>query len=279
MVERNLSKNTVESYRFDIKDFMHKVNKSIDDVESSDIEDYMMNLFLCGKKPSTVNRCMCSIRRFFHFLHVNQHISENPAEKIEVPQNSRKLPKIIEKEAIEKILSRCEISFEDDGLREKLLVLLLYGSGLRVSEAISLLWRNIKYPFIRIIGKGNKERCVPIGDMTYEILQKWQNRCPIKSDYIFPSTKCGNYMTRQRAFQIIKKITADSGIDAVSPHVLRHAFATHILENGGNLMGIKKMLGHKNLSTTEIYMHVNQRALRGAVEKYHPFAALNKQKF
>lgn len=271
-VERNLSENTIASYRFDLEAFVKCVQSAdIQHIQARDIEDYLMRMYMDHKKVTTVNRALSALRRFFSFACMEGWINKNPILHIENPKSFRKLPTTLNLEEIIKILDVTQELFENDGIREKAMIMLLYGSGLRVSEMISLKWKHIEMPFLRVLGKGSKERLVPLSTQTYHALQQWYPYAST-SAWIFPSPDPQHHVTRQRVFQIIKTVTQAIGLDGISPHVLRHAFATHILENGANLLSIKKMLGHKNLSTTEIYMHVNKRGLRDAIHKYHPLA-------
>ena len=166
-------------------------------------------------------------------------------------------------------------------VRTDLLLYLMYGSGLRVSEVISLRKNSFtNSKFLKIFGKGSKERIVPITQKTLELADEWLMLCP-KSVWLFPSLKDNSkHITRQRVFQILKQIAAVSEIDPtkISPHVLRHAFATHILDNGADLMSVKKMLGHKDIATTEIYTHVTKSKLKKVVEEYHPLQKWNSKK-
>lgn len=271
-VERNLSENTIASYRFDLEAFSkHMPPVDLQQIQTRDIENYLMHMYMEHKKVATVNRALSAIRSFFNFACIEGWIKKNPMLHIENPKHNRKLPNTLNLEEIMKLLDVTTTIFEHEGIREKSMIMLLYGSGLRVSEMIALKWQHVDMPFLRVLGKGSKERLVPLSKQTHQTLQQW-HQFATPSPWIFPSTDPQQHVTRQRVFQIIKKLTRKVGLKGVSPHVLRHAFATHILENGANLLSIKKMLGHKNLSTTEIYMHVNKRGLRNTVQKYHPLA-------
>ena len=271
--ERNVSKNTVQSYFLDLQDFLAHVDINTEVTEEKVIS-YLEVLKDKDFQVSTIKRKISTLRQFFRFLVAEELIEKNPMTFIRQPKSYRVLPKIISESAVKK-LREATLSFSlKEQIRADLILYLLYGSGLRVSELISLKTNSfVEDRFIRIFGKGQKERIVPITYQVNELLKQWSEIKPF-SMWLFPSRNPEKHVTRQRIFQLIKKIAAISGIDPekVSPHVLRHAFATHILDHGADLLIVKKMLGHESISTTEIYTHVSRAKLKEVVNKYHPLA-------
>lgn len=270
--ERNLSENTVESYVMDLEDFSTFINLD-GQVSEEQIKEYLQKLDEKKLRVTSVKRKLSALKQFFKFLHREELVDQDPMQFIHQPKSRRPLPKIVSEEIIEKLQNT--IMTLQNPERDELILLILYGSGLRVSELISLK-RNciVDGKFIRVLGKGSKERIVPVSQRVLELLPQWLVQCP-ESVWMFPSpARPDKHITRQRVFQILKEVAALSGVDVtkISPHVLRHAFATHILDNGADLLSVKKMLGHQDIATTEIYTHVTSKRLREVVNKYHPLA-------
>ncbi len=277
--ERNASNNTIQSYMLDLEDFVKSV--SFDhNITSNEIENYIRGLFQKGFKTSSIKRKMSALKQFFKFLYSEEIISENPMTFINQPKKVRSLPKIISEEEVKLLRESTKyLPTYEEQVRMDLILYLLYGSGLRVSELISLKYNSfVENKFIRLIGKGRKERIVPMASKVIKLLSVWHKICK-DSVWLFPSSNPQKHITRQRVFQLIKQITDLSGIDKnkISPHVLRHAFATHILDHGADLLSVKKMLGHRDISTTEIYTHVSRSKLKEIVHKFHPLQRLNKK--
>ncbi|MDR2781884.1 MAG: tyrosine recombinase [Holosporaceae bacterium] len=271
--ERNSSDNTVESYVFDLADFSNFVD-SADFIAEDDIVKYLAYLKEKQFSVSTIKRKLSAMRQFFKFLYQEELISTDPMNFIHQPKHKRPLPKIISEEMVVKLQNATVCLKYEEKVRADLMLYLLYGSGLRVSELISLKQNSIvDSKFVRIFGKGSKERIVPLAHKVLSLAEEWKIICE-QSIWLFPSVNPVKHITRQRVFQILKQIAALSGIDPtkISPHVLRHAFATHILDNGADLLSVKKMLGHQDISTTEIYTHVSRKKLRDVIEKYHPLS-------
>ncbi|MDR0968799.1 MAG: tyrosine recombinase [Holosporaceae bacterium] len=271
--ERNASPNTVQSYVLDLSDFESFI--SLDGaIEEKDIVSYLSKLQEKNLQTSSVKRKLSSLRQFFKFLRREELISNDPMRFIRQPKYKRPLPKIVSEETITKLQNATSFLECEEKIRADLILCLLYGSGLRVSELISLKRNSIvDSQFIRIFGKGSKERIVPLARRALSLMEEWKI-VAAKSIWLFPSVNPAKHITRQRVFQILKQIAAFSGIDPakISPHVLRHAFATHILDNGADLLSVKKMLGHSDISTTEIYTHVAQKRLKEVIKKYHPLS-------
>ncbi|MCR5224847.1 MAG: tyrosine recombinase [Alphaproteobacteria bacterium] len=278
--ERNSSANTVSSYMRDLNEFSLFI-KSDKEVQQEDITAFLATLNEQGLKTSSIKRKLCALRQFFKFLYQEKLIKSNPMRFIRQPKSERPLPKIVDENVIEKLKNATNFFTEEkDKVRADLILYLLYGSGLRVSELISLKYSDFAdNKFVRIFGKGSKERVVPIPHKLIDTLMLWKNVCP-PSVWIFPSTTPKKHISRQRVFQILKQIAQLSGVDTtkISPHVLRHAFATHILENGADLLSVKKMLGHQDIATTEIYTHVTRKHLKQVVENFHPLSQHEKIK-
>lgn len=274
--EKNLAENTIVSYRFDLDDFCAFISAEKNDLRTAssvDINVYLESLKQKNLSVATKQRKLSALRQFYQFLLGEKIVEENPTEKILRPKSHRPIPKIITQKQVKDLFVATDNLDGDNRIRVKLILLLLYGSGLRVSELIALKKNSFSGQFLRILGKGLKERTVPIASQLMEMLNEVikLNR---GNEWIFPSRK-GGHITRQWVFQILKKLAAYANIppSSLSPHVLRHAFATHILDNGGNLISIKKMLGHKSISTTEIYTHVSKSKLKEVINTKHP---LNK---
>lgn len=269
--ERNVSKNTFQSYFLDLQDFLNYI-----DIDSKVTEEKVINYLEILKNKdfqvSTIKRKISALKQFFRFLVAEELIEKNPMTFVRQPKSHRALPKTISEDTVKK-LRKATSSFPlEEQIRADLILYLLYGSGLRVSELISLKMNSfLEDKFIRIFGKGRKERIVPVTYQVNELLKQWDEIKPC-SIWLFPSKNPEKHITRQRIFQLIKKIAAISGVDSekVSPHVLRHAFATHVLDHGADLLSVKKMLGHESISTTEIYTHVSRSRLKEVVNKYHP---------
>lgn len=269
--ELNASENTVASYLFDLKDFENFVGDS-DNIAEDDIKAYLKDLDRRELKTSTIKRHLNALHHYFKFLYNEEIIRKDPTEFIRHPKSTRPLPKIISEGAARKLIEATDFLDGIDSIRGKLILYLLYGSGLRVSELVSLKYSNfVEERFIRVVGKGSRERTIPMASKLTELLEVWRVSSQ-QSMWIFPSRNPEKHVTRQRIFQILKEIAmiADLDVTKISPHVLRHAFATHILDHGADLLSVKRMLGHRDVATTEIYTHVTQSHLKEVVKKYHP---------
>ncbi|MDR2158253.1 MAG: tyrosine recombinase [Holosporaceae bacterium] len=274
--ERNASPNTVQSYIFDLRDFVHRL-KSDDEIQERDVVSYLAELREKQFQTSTIKRRLSALRQFFKFLYREELIDNDPMKFIRQPKHRRPLPKTLDEETVTR-LRNATLSFKyEEKIRADLILYLLYGSGLRVSELISIRRNSmVDLNFIRILGKGSKERIVPLARNVPFLMEEWKNICA-DSIWLFPSVNPLKHITRQRVFQILKQIAKISGADAtkISPHVLRHAFATHILDAGADLLSVKKMLGHQDIATTEIYTHVARKKLREVIKKCHPLAKIS----
>lgn len=267
--EKGRSQKTLSAYASDL----HHASESIGnllDAKDDDIQNYLSNL---SDKPSSIARKASALRSFYKFLMLEKIITKNPTSNLELPKRGRALPKYLSPEEIELLISSSgDIK---TSVRLKCMIELLYASGLRVSELCELpLSANLGDKLL-IHGKGAKERLVPMHEAAQDALHKWlEIRGDIDSKYVFPTNSQTGHITRDGFFKILKKCAVLAGIDPhrVSPHVLRHSFASHLLAGGANLRVIQTMLGHEDISTTQIYTHVLPEKLRDTVESAHPLA-------
>ena len=267
--EKGRSQKTLAAYSSDL----HHAQDTIGDLltaTNDDIQNYLSNL---PDKPSSIARKASSLRTFYKFLMLEKIITKNPTSNLELPKRGRALPKYLSPEEIELLISSAgDIK---TSVRLRCMIELLYASGLRVSELCELpITANLGDKLL-IHGKGAKERLVPMHEAAQSALHKWlEIRGDIDSKYVFPTNSQTGHITRDGFFKILKKCAVLAGIDPhrVSPHVLRHSFASHLLAGGANLRVIQTMLGHEDISTTQIYTHVLPEKLRDTVESAHPLA-------
>ena len=278
-IDKRYSDLTVESYRTEIKgylDFFKEKNIKVKDIKNSDIKDYLAYIKKGETSERTLAHNVSVIRTFYKFLLTLKIIERNPTEFLELPKSRKKLPTVLSKEEVEKLL---DIDLTDCySYRNKAMLELLYSTGLRVSELVNLELSNIDLEncTLKTIGKGNKERIIPISDYALYYVEKYINEyrgSMLKkgvNNYVFINNH-GNVMTRQGFFKIIKKLAVEKNIKTpISPHTLRHSFATHLLDYGADLRSIQEMLGHSNLSTTQIYTHVSSEHLKDNYNSSHP---------
>ena len=274
-LERQLSPNTIDGYRRDLEDFYKFVNKSYKYIDKNDIINYISYL---NKKvgAKTINRHIVSIKNYFKYLEKNNIIGVNPTTDITGLKTPKKMPRVLSVEEIDKLL---DIELKDAySYRNKAMLELMYSSGLRVSELLNLTINNIDFDMnlVRIFGKGSKERIVPIDDIATKYLYDYINIYRVTllrnkvSDLVFLNSR-GNKLSRQGFFKILKELAREKGINKeLSPHTLRHSFATHLLNNGADLRSIQTMLGHENIETTQIYTHVSNNYVKKNYEEAHP---------
>ncbi len=282
-VERGLSANTLESYRRDLiayLDFLETRGvRHVADTDRSSIVLFVQHLKKNGRAASTVARHMASIRTFYGFLAQERKISFDPSRDVEVPKTERRLPHFLSGEDVERLLLAPD-SATPIGLRDRAMLELLYATGLRVSELISLNESDINFAasFIRAFGKGSKERIIPFGEMARRAMTDYLQRArrqmirsPIE-EALFVN-HLGERMSRQGFWKVIKKHARAAGITQhLTPHTLRHSFATHLLDNGADLRSVQEMLGHADISTTQIYTHVSRKRLQDVYRDSHPRA-------
>lgn len=282
-VEKGLSKNTLESYRRDLNTFISFMKKQqISKPEEVDRE--ALTLFLAelkknGRATATISRCVASIRSFFTYLLQEGLIENNPALELESPRIEKKLPRVLTTSEIDKLLNQ-PVPGEHNGLRDKAMLELLYASGIRVSELVSLNISDFdpQVGFLRCSGKGMKERIVPIGSVAINYVNEYVGKSrprllKTNGESALFVNQLGNRMTRQGFWKILKKYARKSKIQGeITPHTLRHSFATHLLENGADLRSVQEMLGHSDISTTQIYTQITRRKIREIYDKTHPRA-------
>lgn len=266
--EKGRSAKTLESYGFDLRAADTALPGGLMTATGDDIQNYLASLPDCA---SSVARHASALRGFYKFLMLEKIISENPTANLELPKRSRPLPKFLSVDEIELLISSAgDIK---NATRLRAMIELVYASGLRVSELCELPLTAILGDKLLIHGKGAKERIVPMHAGAIAALQKWLAvRDDEKSKYVFPGGGASGHITRDGFFKILKKCAVLAGIDPhrVSPHVLRHSFASHLLAGGANLRAIQTMLGHEDISTTQIYTHVMPEQLRETVVMHHP---------
>ncbi len=275
VIEKGLSKNTKDSYLRDLnkyKDFLK--NKNIKDITTCDIEKYIKNLNNDGKSTATVARNIASIRNFHKYISRVYNVFD-PTGSIASPKLSKKLPKVLTLEEVDLLLDiNPKSEFE---YRNKAMLELMYASGLRVSELVSLTVNDVSLEnnVVKCFGKGSKERIIPIGDVAVEALKEYLlKRNVMLKGYFTDSLFLNNHgkeLTRQGFFKILKKVAKETGVKSdFSPHTLRHSFATHLIENGADLRVIQELMGHENISTTEIYTHVRTDLIKKNYDEFHP---------
>ncbi|WP_409276305.1 site-specific tyrosine recombinase XerD [Neobacillus sp. SCS-31] len=285
LVEKGLSENTMISYERDLKTYLRHLKdvqaiKAIDDIQRTHILQFIGELKNEGKSAKTIARHVASIRSFHQFLLRDKAASHDPTVHIETPKLERNLPKVLSMEEVETLLEAPK-GTGHFGLRDKAMLELLYATGIRVSELIGLDLDDLhlNMGFVRCIGKGNKERIIPIGRTATGALERYLEtgrpkflRQKSREDALFLNHQ-GKRLTRQGFWKILKKLSFDAGIEKdLTPHTLRHSFATHLLENGADLRAVQEMLGHSDISTTQIYTHVTKVRLRDVYSKFHPRA-------
>lgn len=283
-IERGLSDNTLASYRRDLNDYYtylidNRQKTTWDHVLRHDIIQFLYRLKDSGKSTATMARTLSSVRSFHQFLIEEALVDHDPTLHIETPKKERKLPDVLTTGDIDKLLDINITTLFD--IRNKAMLELMYATGLRVSELISLEMNDLHLMmgFVRCMGKGEKERIVPIGDLAKESLENYlqharpkllNDRTGVHALFL---NQQGNPLTRQGFAGILKTVTAEADIDKnITPHMLRHSFATHLLENGADLRAVQEMLGHADISTTQIYTHINKARMKDIYKEYHPRA-------
>jgi integrase/recombinase XerD len=272
------SKNTLSAYRSDLKIFSKWLNNnSLIDVDKKQIQDYFSYRKDSNISASTQSRMLTCLHSFYQFLSDKKNLKIDPTEQLDYPKLEKKLPIFLNVQEVERLLEAPN-SKSLFGQRDRAMLELLYSCGLRVSELINLSYHNInlKDEFIRIHGKGNKERLLPMGEIAIDYLTKYElNSRPAllkngQSDSYFLSNR-GKAMSRQNFFYIIKDYASKAGIEKpLSPHSLRHAFATHLVQKGADLRSVQLMLGHSDISSTQLYTHIQNSQLKTQHQKHHP---------
>ena len=281
-IEKRNSPHTVSAYRRDLSRFSAEfAGQKVDSVTTANIRDFLISLREQGLSPASVARSLSSIKSFFKYLCQDKQFQDNPAEILETPKRWRKLPDVLSSEDVDNLLKSPDLE-SVLGLRDKAMLEILYASGLRVSELINLQVSQLdmQVGYLRTLGKGSKERIVPIGAMAKRAVENYiLNSRPAlvssrkdggKSEQLFV-TRRGRGMTRQGFWKLLKGYVTQANIRAsVSPHTLRHAFATHLLERGADLRSVQQMLGHSDISTTQIYTHILRKRMLEIHQQFHP---------
>ncbi len=282
-VERGLAQNTLESYGRDLRQFQEYLETSnkefLKDSNRNTILSYLTTLQSKGRAVSTISRNLAAIKSFYQYLVRERYLEKDPAANLESPKLEKKLPKILTINEVEELLKQPN-NFLPTGLRDKAMLELLYATGIRVSELISLNISdiNLEMGYIKCFGKGSKERLVPLGSIASKCVQDYINKGRPKLVRTYEESALfvnhhGNRLTRQGFWKIIKKYAQEANINKeITPHTLRHSFATHLLENGADLRSVQEMLGHADISTTQIYTHVTKNRLKEVYDKTHPRA-------
>jgi integrase/recombinase XerD len=283
-VEKGLARHTLESYRRDLARldrWATKIAKPVAELTRADLRKWIANLSREGLAPSSVARAVSAARGFFRFLMLDGHIKHHPAEDLDTPQKFSYLPKFLTEEEIDRLFAVPDVATED-GIRDRAIIELMYAAGLRVSELITLKHAEVDVHagVVNCHGKGSKERRVPVGKSAIHWLQQYAS---VKAAY--GQSPYGNLflhrgkpMTRQLAWSIIKTYAEQIGLHNVSPHTLRHSFATHLLQHGADSRSVQALLGHSDISTTQIYTHITDRHLRTAYDNHHPRARATASK-
>jgi integrase/recombinase XerD len=277
-VEKGLAQNTVESYKRDLRKYFHFMKiKNPDTITQSDVVSFHARLGSEGIAVPSVARSLSAIRGFHKYLLIDKLATTDPTVNIETPRGWTRLPKSLSTSDVDSLLLQPDPA-TPIGLRDKAMLELLYATGLRASELVKLRPQdiNLERGYLVVMGKGSKERAVPLGEVAAAAVRRYLDggRAALlknqSSDYLFISSKHRG-ITRQMFWERIKFYTQKAGIGkVVSPHTLRHSFATHLLDNGADLRAVQAMLGHSDISTTQIYTHVSRERLRKIHEKYHP---------
>ncbi|CAA9196744.1 site-specific tyrosine recombinase XerD [Flavobacterium collinsii] len=281
-IERGLSKNTIENYGFDIERLCLFLETNSIEISPLKIDDETVQQFIYAVakevNPRSQARIISGLKSFFNYLVFEDYRNDSPMELIETPKTGRKLPDTLSVEEIDTLIGAIDLS-TNEGERNRAMLETLYGCGLRVSELVMLKISDLFFDegFVKITGKGNKERFVPVGKVTQKYIQIYQKEIrgnlKIKKgceDTLFLNRR-GNHLTRAMIFTIIKDLAVKINLHkSISPHTLRHSFATHLLENGADLRSIQLMLGHESITTTEIYVHLDRSFLKEVMFSFHP---------
>ena len=277
-VEKGLARLSLESYRRDLcrlQTWSEKCGKQISDLTRADLRKWIASLSREGLAPASIARAVSATRGFFKFLMLDGHIKTHPAEDLDTPQRFSYLPKFLTEDEINRLLAAPDISTEE-GIRDRAVLEIMYATGLRVSELVGLKQADVDLLAGLVVchGKGNKERRVPLGKSAIHWLQQY---AAVKKGYGKQTTPNvflhrGRPFTRQIAWMMIKRHAEKVGIKNVSPHTLRHSFATHLLQHGADSRSVQALLGHSDISTTQIYTHITDIHLRSAYDRHHPRA-------
>lgn len=283
-LERSLSENTVEAYLRDVSNLelfcVDLGYESPINVNTDTLKKFIQQVAEIGLSATTQSRMVSGVRSFYKYLLLEDKIEVDPSSLLETPKIGRKLPETLSREEIEAMIDNIDLS-KPEGERNRTIIETLYGSGLRVSELVNLKISNIYFNegFLRILGKGNKERLVPLGGIAAKRIRDYINSIRVHADIkkgaedIVFLNRRGAALSRVMIFNIVKQTAYNAGIKKnISPHTLRHSFATHLVEGGADLRAVQDMLGHESITTTEIYTHLDRDYLRSNIIQFHPRA-------
>lgn len=282
-VEKGLSKNTLESYKRDLCSFCKYLKvcgiSTFEETSRNNIVGFLLTLRQAGKATATLSRNLASIRSLYAFLFQERRLTDNPAADLESPKLEKKLPRVLTTQEVDVLLEQPD-NLQITGIRDRSMLEVIYATGIRVTELMTLDTGDINLDagFIRCIGKGSKERIIPVGSMAIRFLGVYLEESRPKlvkhsGEQALFVNQHGKRLTRQGFWKILKKYARQTGIGKeITPHTMRHSFATHLLENGADLRSVQEMLGHADISTTQIYTQVTKRKLRDVYEKTHPRA-------
>lgn len=284
-IERGLSANTVTSYKRDIEKYLtfltEKKITQLDEVSRFEILDFLQTLRQSGAADNSIIRMISSLRKFHQYLKRESIVSDDPMQLIDTPKKASTLPKAISPQAVEQLLEAPDTT-TPLGVRDRTILELMYATGLRISELVNLKLSDMHLTmgFIQTMGKGEKERIIPLGEIASQWLDHYldgarvylQDQSAETSEYVFLNSR-GKSLSRQGVWKKVKQLALEAGIDQnVTPHTLRHSFATHLLENGADLRMVQELLGHADISTTQIYTHITKTRLKQVYSDYHPRA-------
>ena len=288
-VERRMAANTLEAYQRDLRRleaFAAARETPLIGLSRAELEAFVREAMAGGLAPSSTARLVAAVRSFYRFLCVTGAIGDNPAEDLRAPRAVTALPHFLSIGEVDALLGVPDVA-DRRGLRDRALIEVLYATGLRVSELVGLRVTDVHVDqgYVQSVGKGGKERLVPLSEPAREALNGYKSvrgqfcRNGVESPYLFPSRGGSGYLTRHRFAQLLKQLSTEAGIapSKVSPHVLRHAFATHLLNRGADLRSVQQMLGHADIATTQIYTHVLDERLKSLVETHHPLARARRR--
>ena len=279
-LERNYSPNTLEAYQHDLRhllDYCEREGKEPLALKLEDLQHFAATIHELGIGPTSQARILSGVRSFYRYLLLDGYIDNDPTELLESPRLGEHLPEVLSTEEVDQLEDSIDLS-TNEGHRNRAIIEVLFSCGLRVSELVNLKYSDLflEEGYIRVMGKGSKERLVPISERAIHELDNWRsvrNLMVIKpgeEDYVFLNRR-GAHLTRTMILIIIKQLATDAGIEkTVSPHTLRHSFATALLEGGADLRAIQAMLGHESIGTTEIYTHIDMTTLRQQIADHHP---------
>lgn len=280
-MQRGLSVNTRDAYRFDIEKFLGWLadrSQPLREVSADTLREFMADIHDLGIAPSSKRRLGSGLKHFFRYLVAEGYLTDNPTQLLEVPRRSRPLPEVLTLAEIDALIGECDLS-TPEGVRNAAMLEMLYSCGLRVSELVNLEISKVFFDegYVIVYGKGNKQRLVPMSetaaDRVKEYLRSVRPSVPMKlsESHILFLNRRGTRLTRQMVFTVVRAMADAAGIKkTISPHTLRHSFATHLLEGGANLRAIQQMLGHESIATTEIYLRLDTTLLREEILMHHP---------